>query len=257
VAVAVAAVPPFYANATVVLVAMLITWLVAEGPKFRKDLTKTRTGDPRAAPARYLPKGWMLTVAIAIVAGIVSSLWVQFQEHASWWEPIVVWMALGLGLVAATFSLVLNVYERDELNNALLQTLRVAKRRGAFAVAVVFGVLASPLFHKQPVRYVGAKFAVSGTCLSGGCGLKQRIGPGPGFREVKPHKRLPDGTLVLVMCQTSGPSPQGKPRYTSRVWDHLDNGNYVSDAFVDTPNRSGFSSGLPRCGRGNRRGTAG
>jgi hypothetical protein len=105
------------------------------------------------------------------------------------------------------------------------------------------------------VRFAGAKFAVYGTCLTGGCGLKQRRGPGPAFPEVNRGNRLKDGEQVLVVCQTTGLPPNG---YKNRIWDLLPNGRYVSDVFVETPNRGGgFSSGLPRCERRIPEGTAG
>jgi hypothetical protein len=97
------------------------------------------------------------------------------------------------------------------------------------------------------------RYAVYGTCLEGGCGLKQRRGPGPAFKEVDSRDRLLDGTNVIVICQKRGGLLKG---FDNRVWDRLANGRYVSDVFVDTPNRHGFSEGIRRCGRA-REGTAG
>ena len=44
---------------------------------------------------------------------------------------------------------------------------------------------------------------------------------------------------IEIVCQTKGSPPRG---YNNRVWDKLTNGHFVSDAFVDTPNRSGGSA---------------
>ena len=249
---------PFYATTTSVLLALLITWLVAEARGLRADLIAELTASDVTSRIGRIPGGSMLAVAIVLAVGALTALRVQFRGEADSWEEILIWAALGLGFVGVAFSLVLNVLATSEItrNEALVRTLGIGKKSVPATVALVFGVLASPLFHKDQLRLAGAKFAVYGTCLTGGCGLKQRRGPGPAFPEVNRSERLKDGEQVLVVCQTSGPPPKGS--YKSRVWDLLPNGHYVSDVFVDTPNRhGGFSSGLPRCKHEAPAGTAG
>lgn len=119
------------------------------------------------------------------------------------------------------------------------------------AVLAVAGCGARPQEANSPPTVTtpaAAKYMVYGTCLSGGCGLKQRSGPGSNFHEVDRYDRLSDGVKVEVVCQASGEPPDG---YESKVWDKLPNGLFVSDAFVDTPNRQGsFSESLLRCDEG-------
>ena len=249
--------PSFYATATAVLLALLITWLVAEARGLREDLIAELTASEVTSRVGRISGASMLAVAVVLAVGALTALRVQFRGRADSWEEVLIWAALGLGFVGVAFSLVLNVLATSEItrNEALVRTLGVAKKSVPATVALIFGLLASPLFHKEHVRLAGAKFAVYGTCLTGGCGLKQRRGPGPAFAEVDRGERLEDGEQVLVVCQTSGPPPNG---YKNRVWDLLANGRYVSDVFVDTPNRNGgFSVSLPRCQKGTPEGTVG
>jgi hypothetical protein len=248
---------PFYATTITVLLALLITWLVAEGRGLREDLIAELTATDVTARIGRIPGAYMLAVAIVLALGALTALRVQFRGDASSWDQILIWSSLGLGFVGVAFSLVLNVLATSPItrNEAFVRAIGLGKKLVPAMVALVFGLLASPLFHTERVRLVGAKSAVYGTCLTGGCGLKQRRGPGPAFREVNREDRLTDGERVLVVCQATGPSPKGT---NNRIWDRLPNGLYVSDAFVDTPNRSGdFSAGLLRCEQGAPGGTAG
>jgi hypothetical protein len=237
----------FYSTATAVLLALLITWLLAEARGLREDLIAELTASDVTSHIGRIPGASMLAVAVVLAVGALIALRVQFRGQADSWEEILIWAALGLGFVGVGFSLVLSVLVTSEItrSQALVRTLSVAKKSVPAVVGLIFGVLASPLFYNERVRLTGAKFAVYGTCLTGGCGLKQRRGPGPAFAEVNRGERLKDGEQVLVVCQTIGPPPTG---YKNRIWDLLPNGRYVSDVFVDTPNRhGGFSSGLPHC----------
>jgi hypothetical protein len=53
---------------------------------------------------------------------------------------------------------------------------------------------------------------------------------------------LPDGALARVVCQRRG--SQVGP---TRVWNKLDDGRWVSDRFLATPARTGFTVPIPRC----------
>jgi uncharacterized protein YraI len=70
-------------------------------------------------------------------------------------------------------------------------------------------------------------------------GLYQRTGPGLSYRTAG---SLPSGSLAWVVCQRSG-SKVG----TTRVWDKLTNGRWVSDHYVATPSSTGYSKPVPRC----------
>lgn len=53
----------------------------------------------------------------------------------------------------------------------------------------------------------------------------------------------PSGATVTVICQTPGTTVN-----RTAVWDKLSDGNYVSDAYVNTSSSTGYSAPIPRCG---------
>lgn len=238
---------PFFGAAATLLGALLLTWLATEV----RVLRERRDDDPGAA-AR-VSHASMVPIVLALTGGILVALRVLSRQKAADWETIAVWSALGLGLGTAAISLLLALRAHGRLGGGPRDRRpRWSWLRSgvSLAVAVAAGLVASPLVRgdddpRDRVQIVGARFAVYGTCLRGGCKLKQRTGPGPRHPESPLLPRLPDGTMVRVVCQTAAPPAPG---YRSNVWDRLDNGAYVSDAFVDTPNRAGrYSEGLPRC----------
>jgi uncharacterized protein YraI len=69
--------------------------------------------------------------------------------------------------------------------------------------------------------------------------LNQRTGPGSRYAI---SGTLPGGALGWVSCQRSGSNVA-----TTSVWDKLDDGTYVSDYYLATPNKTTYSPPLPRC----------
>ncbi|MEU6348732.1 SH3 domain-containing protein [Streptomyces sp. NPDC047072] len=63
-----------------------------------------------------------------------------------------------------------------------------------------------------------------------GVRLNVRSGPGTNYTIVRV---LPEGSRVPIFCQTPGTAVTG-PYGTSRIWDNIDDGEYVSDAYVLT-----------------------
>jgi hypothetical protein len=188
-----------------------------------------------------MPLGVLLPTIAILVAGLVIAFRVMWRGHADGWEAVVVWAALAVGLCSAALTAVITLVPPVRTPWPRRRLLR-ARAWLPPVVGLVVGLAASPIALGGD-DVTGARFAVYGTCLSHGCGLIQRDGPGPSYREA--GMRLNDGEMVLVVCQTSGPPPRRK---SSRVWDRLRNGRYVSDAFVNTPNRTGgYSEELPRC----------
>ncbi|CCK28380.1 hypothetical protein BN159_4001 [Streptomyces davaonensis JCM 4913] len=55
---------------------------------------------------------------------------------------------------------------------------------------------------------------------------------------------LPEGSRVSIYCQTPGETVTG-PYGTSRIWDNISNGEFVSDAYVNTGSDGYVAS---RCG---------
>ena len=69
--------------------------------------------------------------------------------------------------------------------------------------------------------------------------LVTRKGPGASYPAVG---RRESGSSVNVICQAAG-SPVG----ATNVWDRLADGTYVSDLYVGTPNKRGYSAPIPKC----------
>ena len=72
-----------------------------------------------------------------------------------------------------------------------------------------------------------------------GTGANERAGPGPSF---KLTGHLPSGALAWAWCQQPG-AVIG----TTRVWDKLRDGSYVSDSYIATPSNTTYSKPVPRC----------
>ncbi|KUN09993.1 hypothetical protein AQI95_03325 [Streptomyces yokosukanensis] len=75
-----------------------------------------------------------------------------------------------------------------------------------------------------------ADTAVRTYAVAPGVRLNVRNGPGTSFGIVRV---LPEGTRVPIFCQTPGTTVSG-PYGTTAIWDNIDNGQYVSDAYVHT-----------------------
>jgi uncharacterized protein YraI len=66
-----------------------------------------------------------------------------------------------------------------------------------------------------------------------------RAGPGLGFAILR---TLAQGSSVMIACQGRGDQVAG-----STVWDHLAEGGWVSDWYMDTPGVNAFSPGCATC----------
>lgn len=72
-----------------------------------------------------------------------------------------------------------------------------------------------------------------------GPGLNARTGPATSYRRVRTY---PDHATVQVICQAPGSAI-----VSTHLWDKLADGSYVSDYYVSTPSKTGYSPSLPRC----------
>ncbi|MFD8717853.1 SH3 domain-containing protein [Streptomyces sp. NPDC059629] len=63
-----------------------------------------------------------------------------------------------------------------------------------------------------------------------GVSLNVRSGPGTNYGITR---TLTTGARVPIFCQTPGTTVSGYYG-TSNIWDNIDNGEYVSDAYVNT-----------------------
>ena len=75
--------------------------------------------------------------------------------------------------------------------------------------------------------------------VTASAGLYERTGPGASYPAAG---LLPEGALTWEFCQRAG-SAVG----TTSVWDKLQDGHWVSDAFVATPSKRTHSAPAPHC----------
>ncbi|MFF4270028.1 hypothetical protein [Streptomyces sp. NPDC001536] len=85
----------------------------------------------------------------------------------------------------------------------------------------------------------GAFITVSGTTaeaavryypVAPGYRVNVRRGPGTQYAIVRV---LPEGAMVPIFCQTPGETITG-PYGTSNIWDNIDDGEFISDTYVQT-----------------------
>ena len=83
---------------------------------------------------------------------------------------------------------------------------------------------------------------IVGTCDEGGsCGVKQRTGPYNDAPRLV-QNTLQDGTVVTLVCQTTGDYKSSAGHGSSNVWYRLDNGAYVNSVYMNLQ-----GSGIPTC----------
>jgi uncharacterized protein YraI len=66
--------------------------------------------------------------------------------------------------------------------------------------------------------------------IAPGTTVNVRSGPGTGYTIVRV---LPVGSQVPIYCQTPGTTVSGYYG-TSSIWDNIDDGEYISDTYVNT-----------------------
>jgi uncharacterized protein YraI len=88
---------------------------------------------------------------------------------------------------------------------------------------------------------VAAEAAIRTYPVAPGLRLNVRSGPGTDYGIVRV---LPEGVRVPIFCQAPGTNVSG-PYGTTNIWDNIDNGQYVSDAYVQTGSDGYIAS---RCG---------
>nr|WSY52760.1 SH3 domain-containing protein [Streptomyces sp. NBC_00886] len=76
--------------------------------------------------------------------------------------------------------------------------------------------------------------------IAPGTRVNVRSGPGTGYTIVRV---LAEGSQVPIYCQTPGTTVSGYYG-TTNIWDNIDDGQYVSDAYVHTGS-DGYVA--PRC----------
>jgi uncharacterized protein YraI len=69
--------------------------------------------------------------------------------------------------------------------------------------------------------------------------LNARSGPGTSYPVVKTYQ---PGATVAVACQAPGSAVA-----STKVWDKLTDGTYVTDYYISTPSKAGYSTPITRC----------
>ncbi|GAB2890229.1 SH3 domain-containing protein [Streptomyces deserti] len=82
----------------------------------------------------------------------------------------------------------------------------------------------------EPVAMAVETTALRYYSVAPGYRVNVRSGPGTNYTVVRV---LPEGAKVAIYCQTPGTTVTG-PYGTTNIWDNIDNGEYVSDAYVNT-----------------------
>ena len=97
----------------------------------------------------------------------------------------------------------------------------------------------------QPVDQVidPVSHEVIGTCRDGACGLNMRTAP---QLDAAVAGVALEGQTLKVVCQTTG-AEVGNGRASSKIWNRLSDGTYVSDFYLDTERVGEFSPSIPRC----------
>jgi uncharacterized protein YraI len=85
-----------------------------------------------------------------------------------------------------------------------------------------------------PVATVAYGYTVTSTS-----GLYARTGPSTAYPIARTYAY---GSMLPVVCQAPGSTVA-----TTRVWDKLSDGTYVTDFYVSTPSNTGYSAPLPGC----------
>jgi|SRR5829696_693642 len=184
--------------------------------------THLRRRSPRPSTDRLAALRWTagVTALLAVTVGAIAIA----SGHLAAWERTLISGSLLL-LVAALGLSYLSLVRAREKSPAGLRAWSVAA-----VVVLAFALTTAFLAVDPEPSAAGVTFPVYGTCLSGGCGLKQRSGPGPQYPEVGP--RLRDGDEISIVCRVKGAPVAG---HRSPWWDRLPTGAYVSDAFIDRP----------------------
>ncbi|GAA1854350.1 glycoside hydrolase domain-containing protein [Myceligenerans crystallogenes] len=87
---------------------------------------------------------------------------------------------------------------------------------------------------RAPVATVARTYRVTSTSP-----LNARSGPAASYPVVRTHE---PGATLSVLCQATGQQVG-----TTKVWDRLAGGAWVSDYYVSTPSDTTFTSSIPRC----------
>jgi surface antigen len=87
-------------------------------------------------------------------------------------------------------------------------------------------------------------YHVYGSCPNGECEAV-KLHSGPGYTSYPVIGTVEENDEVDIVCQIEGQEVAGSR--TTKIWDELADGRWISDYYVDTPVSESFSPPIPRC----------
>ena len=224
----------FYQTAAAVFAVLLLTGVAGE----IRDLRARLNGQPQP-----LSKPWRAYLAgvaglmLLSISGELLSLVVILTRVPRPAEQIAVAACLVLTVPGIPLLMLLSLWE-DRLRElmAIARTVLIIFSVAALAAGVY---LLSTAVRTSP----SDTYHVFGTCVAGSCGLNERKRPTIHSQRLG---QLRDGDIVRIVCQIRGGKVTTPEGVTSRIWDKLTNGHYISDVSIDTPP---VGSQIPACPR--------
>lgn len=193
-------------------------------------------------------QGFEITVVVASLVGLTLSGLSLALGLGSWvLIPIILCFALTAFALA---TLIANrrgwsPRPRQPSGPHPSQWLKVAVLGGTFVGTFYLGTLFSADHNSEKVVQ-WSPYNVQGTQANGSGFLNECPEPSPCAGK-DPTGQLREGDPVYVECQIKGDIAETIGGETSRIWDRLDSGAFVSDLFVSTPGSGRFSKEIDRC----------
>lgn len=194
------------------------------------------------------------TVALRATAtpGVTA---VRFQGRWTDADGIRRWHTIGTDRVAGDgFSMAWATAALKEQRAVYVRAVTLTRggKAGARSAAVRLGAAAAPAATPAVEATGGVagqsaaavRHTVKGTCASTReCRANARSGPGTTYARTG---QLAEGERVDVVCQGNGETVVTLAGVSS-VWNRLLDGSWVSDLYLDTAGKPGFSPAIPRC----------
>lgn len=227
------------------LVVILLTGVLGETRLFRERRDDSGSDEPTPAPpvSKWERRSMygLGAVMLMVLLGEGVSLHVLADPPAEDWQRVTViaCSALGLGVVCGLNFLPVLLHVMTPRAKARVVPAVNAVLLLAAASGCAYAVLGALDRSEQ------RSYRVYGTCAEGRCGLNVRSRP---TSHAFQRGQLRDGDEVTIACQTVGERLETRNRISSRIWNRLASGGYISDLYVDTERAGRFSPDLPGCG---------
>jgi hypothetical protein len=195
-------------------------------------------------------KRFEITVFVAGCLGLVLSGLSLALDLESWvLIPVIPCFALTVFALAILVASLRGWLPQSRQAHAprLIQWLKMAALGVTFVGAFYLGTFFSADHNSEKV-VKWSRYHVEGTQANGSGFLNECPEPSPCSGK-NPVGRLREGDPAYIECQTKGDRAETIGGETSRVWDRLDSGAFVSDLYVNTSGAGHFSKKIDRCTR--------